>query len=337
MTGIALGRLRPALGAVALAFASRRAVALTLAGCAAVALTFAGCGGDSAGPAPTAPAPSPSATVSGTVTATVTGAPVPNASFSVGGQVVGGSGAGGAFGLDLPDGVHQVAISAPGFVERSTRLRAPATGVTLDLIPDAGPWTLDFYRELVRNGAGGGELEPLTRWDFEPTFYIDTRPEPTTGDEIPEETVAFVREAIRVTVPLLTDGRFTGEQVHATDDPPPDLTHGAVVLRWNAAEVADRAGNANAFAFHVGGPANVIVFRHLEETWAVHHEIGHVLGLYHPLGGHRRSHMWYSGELEPPHFTEWDIFHAQVLYARPSGNLDVDRDPPDFVLGGSQR
>ena len=59
------------------------------------------------------------------------------------------------------------------------------------------------------------------------------------------------------------------------------------------------------------------------------------MGLFHPLGGLRPSHMWYSGELEPPHFTEWDIFHAQVLYSRPAGNVDVDVDPPGFVTRGT--
>lgn len=301
-------------------------------GCSLLSFSCGG-GGDSAPGAPTAPLPSPTATVRGSVTATVLGGPVRGASFVTDGSVVGGSAADGSFGLELPDGIHEVTVTAPGFVERTTRLRSPATGVALDLIPEDSPWTLEFYRELARNGAGGGDLEPLIRWDSEPTFYIDTRPEPTTGAEIPAEAVAFVREAIAVSVSLLSDGRFTGERVHATDTPPPDLTPGTVVLRWNAAEVAERAQNANAFAFRVGGPSNVVVFRHLDETWAVHHEIGHVMGLYHPLGGYRPSHMWYSGELQPPHFTEWDLFHARVLYSRPAGNRDIDRDPAGFVLG----
>ncbi len=298
-------------------------------------LLAAGCGGDPAsGPAvPAGPVPA-DASVRGVVTATVTGGPVAGAVFTVGGSVAGRSGSDGSFGLELADGVHQVTVAAPGYVERVTRIRSPATDVAVDVIPEAAPWTLEFYRELARNGAGGGELEPLVRWEVEPVFYIDTRPEPATREAIPPETVAFVREAIRVSVSLLTGGRFTGEQVHVTNEPPPDLTPGTVVLRWDAREVADVAGTANAFAFHVGGPANVVVFRHIEQTWAVHHEIGHVMGLYHPLGGYRPTHMWYSGNLEPPHFTEWDLFHARVLYSRPPGNVDIDRDPPGFALGG---
>ena len=298
-------------------------------------LALFGCGGDGSVPAvPSTPGgrPAAAATVTGKLTATVEGGPVGGAVLSAAG-VTARSAAYGSFALDLPSGEHRLTISGPGLVERTTGIRAPSADLALDVIREGGLWTLDFYRELARNGAGGGDLEPLTRWDQEPVFFIDTRPEPSTGAEITPETVAFVREAIRITVPLLTGGRFTGEEVHETTAPPEDMTAGTVILRWNTAEVTEFAPSANAFAYRVGGPANVVVFRHLEETWAVHHEIGHVLGLYHPLGGFRPSHMWYSGTLDPPHFTSWDIFHAQALYSRPAGNTDVDVDPVGTVAG----
>ena len=298
-------------------------------------LLLIACGGGEPAPpvAPTTPAPS-SASVRGILTRTVEGGPVSGATLSAGG-VTTRSGADGSFGLDLPAGQHRLTVSGPGIVERTTTIRAPQDALALDVIPEDGPWTVDFYREIARNGAGGGELEPLTPWDGEPTFFIDTRPEPTTGAEIPGETIEFVKDAIRVTVPLLSGGRYAGERIEATRQPPADMTPGTVILRWNAEEVSEFAETADAFAYRVGGDANVVVFRHIPETWAVHHEIGHVMGLYHPLGGHRPSHMWYSGHLEPPHFTEWDIFHAQVLYSRPAGNTDVDVDPAGFVSGGA--
>lgn len=297
-------------------------------------LALGSCGGGEP-VAPTAPpAPPASASVRGILTRTVVGGPVAGATLSAGGTTA-RSAADGSFGLDLPAGEHRITVSGPGIVERTTTIRAPNGALALDVIPTGGPWTLDFYREIARNGAGGGELQPLIPWESEPTFYIDARPEPTTGAEIPGETIDFVREAIRITVPLLSAGRYRGERIEVTREPPADMTPGTVILRWNTAEVSEYAETANAFAYRVGGDANVVVFRHLPETWAVHHEIGHVMGLYHPLGGLRPSHMWYSGELEPPHFTEWDIFHAQAVYARPPGNTDVDVDPPGFVIGGS--
>ena len=294
-------------------------------------LLLVSCGGGDAS-APVIPTPPASASVRGTLTKTAVGGPVSGATLSAAG-VTGRSGPDGSFALDLPDGEHRLTASGPGIVERTTTIRSPAGVLELDVIPEGGSWVLAFYREIARNGSGGGKLQPLTRWDSEPTFYIDTNPEPTTGAEIPEETIDFVREAIQVTVPLLSGGRYTAERIVATEKPPADMTAGTVILRWNAAEVAKYAENAHAFAKRVGGSWNVVVFRHISETWAVHHEIGHVMGLYHPLDGLRPSHMWYSGHLEPPHFTEWDVFHAQVLYSRPAGNTDVDVDPAGFVLG----
>ena len=300
-------------------------------------LVLGSCGGGD-GPAPVPPTVPPgspaSASLRGALAKTVDGGPVPGATLNAGG-VTARSGADGSFALDLPPGDHRLTVSGSGIVERTTTIRAPTSGLELDVIPEGGSWELAFYREIARNGSGGGKLEPLTRWDSEPTFFIDTRPEPTTGAEIPEETIEFVREAIRVTVPLLSGGRYTAERIVATREPPEDMTPGTVVLRWNAAEVARFADNADAFAKQVGGSENVVVFRHIPETWAVHHEIGHVMGLYHPLDGLRPSHMWYSGHLAPPHFTKWDIFHAQVLYSRPAGNVDVDVDPAGFVIGGA--
>ena len=295
-------------------------------------LALTTCGGSEPA-APTTPAVSPtSASVRGILTRTVEGGPVPGVTLSAGGLTA-RSGADGSFALDLPAGEHRLVVSGPGIVERTTTIRAPDNALTIDVVPAGGLWTLDFYREIARNGAGGGDLEPLSPWDSEPVFVIDARPEPTTGAEIPAETIEFVREAIRVTVPLLSGGRYAGERVEVTREPPADMTPGTVILRWNAAEVAEQAETASAFAYRVGGDANVVVFRHIPETWAVHHEIGHVMGLHHPLGGLRPSHMWYSGELEPPHFTAWDIFHAQVVYSRPAGNTDIDVDPPESVAG----
>ena len=304
---------------------------------AAFGLVLGSCGGGDGPPTapPTVPpTPPASASVRGVLTKTVEGGPVVGATLSAGG-ISARSGPDGSFALDLPAGDHRLTVSGLGIVERMTTIRAPEDAVELDAIPVAGAWELDFYRELARNGSGGGDLEPLIPWNAEPTFFIDTRPEPTTGAEIPQETIEFVKEAIRVTVPLLSGGRYRGERIEATPEPPADMAPGTVVLRWNAAEVAEIADNAHAFAYRVGGSENVVVFRHIPETWAVHHEIGHVMGLYHPLDGLRPSHMWYSGHLEPPHFTEWDIFHAQVLYSRPAGNVDVDVDPAGFVIGGT--
>jgi hypothetical protein len=58
------------------------------------------------------------------------------------------------------------------------------------------------------------------------------------------------------------------------------------------------------------------------------HELGHALGYYHNgvqpsvMGGHVLA----SCNLE--HFTPDEQLVARVLYSRPPGNVEPDRDPP---------
>jgi hypothetical protein len=241
--------------------------------------------------------------------------------------------AAGTFQIPAGAGVLAVTVGAPGHVTRRTFLGAGASSPTLDVIETNTLWNLDFYRELVRDGAGGGSLKALNPWTVEPRFYIDRRPETGSGREIPEESVAMVQSAIAEVLPLLTNGRLLGNQVESGGAPPPDLTPGTVVVRWDPIEIARTAGAASGITHGVGGNASVVVLRSIEETGVIYHELGHVLGLYHPLGGHRPSHMFGSGTPAPPYFTDWDVFHARVLYARPPGNTDVDNDPQGFTVG----
>jgi len=199
----------------------------------ACGLALGSCGG-SEPPTPTTPSTPPaSASVRGILTRTVEGGSAAGATLSAGGMTA-RSAADGSFALDLPAGEHRITVSGPGIVERTTTIRAPNGTLALDAIPTGGPWTLGFYRELARNGAGGGELEPLIPWDSEPTFFIDARPEPTTGAEIPTETIDFVREAIRITVPLLSAGRYRGERIEVTREPPAAVAPGPASRRADA-------------------------------------------------------------------------------------------------------
>ncbi len=118
-------------------------------------------------------------------------------------------------------------------------------------------------------------------------------------------------------------------------EPPADHEPGSVVIRWDPVEVSQAAGAASGITRGVGGNTSVVVLRTIEDTEVIFHELGHVLGLYHPLGGLRPSLMFGAGRSERPYFTDWDILHANILYSRPPGNTDVDNDPGGFVLNAS--
>lgn len=282
---------------------------------------------------PTSPgSPGGGTTVSGRVVGTLGGAPVAGARVSAGGTSATTDGAG-AFQIAVPGtGDVRVEVGASGHVTRTTFFRPGGAPPVLDLIEPSSLWLLDFYRELCRDGAGGGSLKALNPIPRELKFYIDQRPEPPLNRPIPDSAVDTVREAIRTVLPLLTRGRFVGSEVEVGTSPPPDRTPGTVVIRWNPIEVSQLGGAASGLAYTVGGDWNVVVLRNIESTESVFHELGHVLGLYHPLSGLRPSLMLGSGVPERPHFTQWDILHANVLYARPPGNSDIDNDPAGYVV-----
>ncbi len=294
-----------------------------------------GCDGSSSPPAgPSSTATDGAAALSGRLVETVSRSPVSGAVIeSSFGSVR--TDASGNFQLPASAAVIPVTVTAGGHVTRRSFLGSSATSPILDVIETGSLWNLDFYRELARDGAGGGSLKPLNPWTVEPRIYVDRRPETGSGREIPESSVSTVLSAIAAVLPLLTSGRLSGDQVEIGSDPPADLTLGTVVVRWDPVEIAHTAGAASGITRGVGGNASVVVLRSIEETPVIYHELGHVLGLYHPLGGHRPSHMLGSGTTTPPFFTEWDLFHSRVLYARPRGNTDVDNDPQGFLAGAS--
>jgi Astacin (Peptidase family M12A) len=297
----------------------------------------AGCGGSPPTSAPSgnsASAGAGVAAVSGQILETVSRRPVSGARIeSSDGSVR--TDATGSFQLPASASVIPVTITASGHVTRRSFLGSTAASPTLDVIETDSLWNLEFYRELARDGAGGGSLKPLNPWTAEPRFYVDLRPETGSGRAIPESSVSTVLTAITDLLPLLTSDRLMGSEVESGSEPPADLTPGTVVIRWDPVEIARTAGAASGITRGVGGNASVVVLRSIEETGVIYHELGHVLGLYHPLGGRRPSHMLGSGTSTPPFFTEWDVFHARVLYARPPGNTDVDNDPQGFIVGAT--
>jgi hypothetical protein len=301
----------------------------------AAVVTQGGCDGSSSPPAGPSSTPTDGvAAVNGRLLETVSRSPVSGAVIeSSFGSVR--TDASGNFQLPASAAVIPVTVTASGHVTRRSFLRSSAASLTLDVIETGSLWNLDFYRELARDGAGGGSLKPLNPWTVEPRIYVDRRPETGSGREIPESSVSTVVSAVAAVLPLLTSGRLSGNQVEVGSNPPADLTPGTVVVRWDPVEIAGTAGAASGITRGVGGNASVVVLRSIEETGVIYHELGHVLGLYHPLGGHRPSHMLGSGTSTPPFFTEWDVFHSRVLYARPPGNTDVDNDPQGFLAGAS--
>jgi len=214
----------------------------SLAAIAALSLLCA-CGGSPAGPTrqPQPPPPPPSSpqtwTIGGQIVDTLSTQPISGASLAfAGGTSITATSSGDWHLQGTGTSANQaVTISASGYVTRETTVRwdaAGRAGVRLDLIAERTPFSLPFYRQLVRNAFEEPEsMRSLRRWIRTPNFYIDTRNPKDGGVLLPSE-VADIESAIREAVPQMTGGQFSAgaiESAAAAFTPRPDYIEVVIV------------------------------------------------------------------------------------------------------------
>lgn len=255
-------------------------------------------------PAPTpTPAPAPPPSFTGTVTDTVTGAPISGyAAVLVGSRVT---------------------VSAPGYLTRET------SNGNVDLIKNAAPFDLTFYRTFVRDTLDHpAGVEPLRRQRQSFRIYIRTVNEAGTG--INATTLSIVRQAL---TPALVDA-FSGGRVALLGVESGTETRigvaGWVTVRWPALG-ADRCGQG-----FVGGDEidlkddpTLCGYPWLGKgggtsPGTVKHELGHVMGFFHTDSlNDVMCERNFDYDNNP---SDRERYHAAIAYKRPIGNRDIDVD-----------
>jgi hypothetical protein len=230
-----------------------------------------------------------------------------------------------------PTTPYPVTLSADGMLSHKVWIlwaRGPRTGVDISVIHSAAPFSIDFYKQLVRGTFDEPKAPyPILRWTRAPSFYIRTVDQ--IGAPIGQSVLDVIVDGINRAVPDFTGGRYAPVAIELGTDVRPqtpnwinvDIKKEPSSDRCGESFVGDNPGQITLWEDMCGCariPGNVVM-----------HEVGHALGFFHVSD---KTSVMYAGD-NPGGITcqgtlsAAERFHANIAYSRPRGNTDPDDDP----------
>jgi len=293
---------------------------------------------------PTVPSPLPppsggggeTGTLSGTVVGYFDSLPIAGATV-LHGTSAAVTNASGEFTLNgvATSGAVGVVVNAPGHVYRRVvyDMTPNRTGVKIDVIRDAPPFDMLFYRAWVRDILQSQTLQTTKPWTVDPSFYFRTVLD-DTGDVVPDDVIDRIVGLFTNAVSTLSGGRRKVDRVERGASPREQLDGWVnVTFVQNLGGALGRSsvgGNSGTMAFVyapllLSTPQNNPYNCELYLYSIADHEITHTMGFYHTFDivGDSFSGPGCTGIGYP----ERTRIHSAIMYARPFGNSDPDIDP----------
>jgi len=236
-----------------------------------------------------------------------------------------------------PSTPYPVTVSAAGYVSHDvwiTWARGPRTGVDIDLIRDAAPFSMDFYRQFVRDtfDNDSGAPFPVLRWTSAPSFYVHID---QTGKPIePTEVLPVTLDAIQRAVPLFTGGLYQAAAIEVGTDVRP-ATPGWINVDIQRVDVRTATSIICGQAYVGANPGTITLYydacpctgNKVPGDITVH-EVGHALGFFHVSDKNSVMYPQIQGNCpRPGNLSPAEQFHAKIAYSRPRGNTEPDHNP----------
>jgi Matrixin len=232
-----------------------------------------------------------------------------------------------------PSTPYPVTVAAAGMISHDvwiTWARGPRTGVTLDMIRNAPPFSLDFYRQFVRDtyDQSVGSPWPVLRWTSAPSFYVRTVDQ--NGRSVEPEVLAVTLDALRRAVPAFTAGHYSAAAIETGGDVRPGAPG------WINVDFKRQSGSdvPCGTSFVGRNPGTITLYEDICSCGSVKvpgavtmHEVGHAMGFFHVGDKNSLMYPFASGACPAGVLSAAELYHAAVAYSRPRGNSDPDHDP----------
>jgi hypothetical protein len=293
---------------------------------------------------PTVPSPLPppggnpgeTGTLSGTVVGHLDPSPVSGATV-LHGTSAAVTAADGTFTLNgvATSGAVGVVVNAPGHVYRRAvfDMTPNRAGVKIDVIREAPPFDLLFYRAWVRDIIESQSMQSTRPWTVDPSFYFKTLLN-DTETIVPDETIDRLVGIFANSVVELSGGKRRIDRVErgtSAREPLDGWVNVTFALNLNGALGRSSVGGNSATMALVyapllqSTPQNNPYNCELYLYSIADHEITHTMGFFHTFDvvGDSFSGPGCTGTGRP----ERTRIHSAIMYARPFGNTDPDIDP----------